>query len=308
MDTLHMDAPDTMQLALTGTAHAQPGTTAAGLLLEAGTVRLQKRAGWQPPACPAQIGVAPDEEKPACSAAAQRFLAYILHIDHALLLEWLLLVALAGQHAPHRYLPRLLAIATWQKPLRIYLRHTLGTRGDWLVSQHTSFDWVSATPAISVGKLPTCQHWRDANVTTVLDDMNRYQTDRRLKQDRMHTTLLKQLARYGGIWSATLTTSVMETMLQALEKGGLSNDGTFDMVLYAVAYNCPLELADEVLGACDTLTLQEAAFWQVSSGPNSMTRFRYFKRGRWQELLSELADIFTTRRALHAAINTNPDE
>ncbi|MEM6528192.1 MAG: DUF5691 domain-containing protein, partial [Chloroflexota bacterium] len=293
MDAVHMDAPDTTQLAITGTVHHQTKTTAADVLTQLATARLERRVAWQPPALTGTHTRAEGASSTQCSEPARRFLVYILQCERDLLLEWLLLVAVAGQHAPHEYLPVLMAIGETQPPLRIYLWHVIGARGRWLEQQYPTINWVPGAPHISVEKLPTCQHWRDANTLAILQQTNDMGADRNFLSYRLRNPLLKHLMQRERMWSEHLSRAVLEQLLEWMYRGNVKNDRHFNNIMRFLAYHCPLKLADFVTTTCANF-----------ENPHTYRGNRYYNNETWHYLLLEIDAIFASRRLLHASIHT----
>jgi hypothetical protein len=161
-----MEFPDELlSAAMLGTAHApnlgrvegplgdllaQAETSPEGkLLLAAAGLRLQQRAGWQPPtARPARSTPCEPDSGPRCSPRALRHLVVMLNNYYQQALpEWLAELGRSGRRIPEEFLPLLLDAGRRLPELQPAILPLLGNRGLWLARESLASrsQWAWAT-------------------------------------------------------------------------------------------------------------------------------------------------------------------
>lgn len=157
-----MPLPDALiALATLGTAHSPAelpspapalsdllgqvaGSPEAQILLLAGALSLQEKAGWQPSEAgqPLPPPSAPDD-RPRIPEAAARYLLQMLGGEYkAVLPEWLATANTRGLRPPEELLPYLLDLGRGKAELRPLLFPLLGPRAIWLAEQAGMGQWA----------------------------------------------------------------------------------------------------------------------------------------------------------------------
>jgi hypothetical protein len=120
----------------------------AALLSAAAVLALYQQAGWLPANRPATLEPCPPDNLPRCGSRAAQLLQQMLEGKYPQVLsEWLTMAAIAQQHVPELYLPKLLDLGKQQRGWRSAILPVLGQRGRWLAAQNP--DWSYAVELTS---------------------------------------------------------------------------------------------------------------------------------------------------------------
>ena len=116
------------------------------LLRAAAVVSLYRRSGFRPLAdahSPAEV--CEKEETEACSSEASQHLALMLAGEFKEALpEWLTALGSARRRVPEEHLPALLDKGQTEQGLRPLILPVIGSRGRWLASQNSAWQWAAA--------------------------------------------------------------------------------------------------------------------------------------------------------------------
>lgn len=115
------------------------------ILSAAGAIALYQQVGQQPTTTD-WAGVAPchGEEHPYCSHQTARHLSTVMTENHAIMPEFLRLLAHAQQRIPPSLLPKVLNFGRQRPELRPQIAAVIGKRGQWLARQHSAWKYGAA--------------------------------------------------------------------------------------------------------------------------------------------------------------------